>query len=271
MSMSAASINRLTCIGSGHKPPNFHRWGPGVRDVYALHYIARGKGVLETNNQRYPLQAGDSFVIFPEKEVYYYPDLQDPWEYVWIEFKGEEALRLLSMTLFAPASPVVAESPADLSPLFYMLEHAPSRPDYEAQRAEGHLRLLLSYYLEYYPQEAPGAPANYVERAKEYIGQHYWRKDLSVSDVADAVNIERSYLFRMFKQATGMSVSAYLISFRIRRACELLESSGLSVKSVACSVGYKDPLYFSSAFKRATSHTPSEYMTLHRKIGALPE
>ncbi|WP_175532988.1 AraC family transcriptional regulator [Paenibacillus catalpae] len=254
------SSSQFICTYSGYKPANRHKWGPGVRDIYALHFIVSGKGTLETRNQRYPLTAGDSFMIFPHTEIYYYPDPEDPWEYVWIEFKGDEAERMVAMTGLERDKPVVAACPADLKPYFPEVRGADARP-FEKMRTEAQLRLLLSYYVEFYPREAQ--PIDYVRLAKEYIMINYWRTTLTVSDIVNAVSLERSYLFRLFKEAAGMSVSGYVTAYRIERARELLKSSGLSIKSVAFSVGYKDQLYFSKVFKKATSYTPSEYMTLH--------
>ncbi len=262
MSYKAYSNNGLICVSNGYKPPNLHKWGPGVRDLYALHYVMSGKGILETRQSSFHLKTGDSFVIFPHAEVYYYPDPQDPWEYAWIEFKGEEAPRLLSLTELSPDKPVVPEAPRNLAPLFPTVPAADA-PPFEIMRAEAKLRLLLSYYMEHYPKGMAARPADYAELAKEYIANNYWKTTVTVSDIASAVRIERSYLFRLFKDATGMSVSAYLAEHRIRRACELLKSTGLTVKSVAYSVGYPDQLHFSRVFKKATSHTPTEYAMLH--------
>lgn len=253
----------LAYLFGGHKPSNLHKWGPGVRDVYALHYIVSGKGKLETRSKTFSLQAGESFVIFPDTEVYYYPDPHDPWEYVWVEFTGEEAVQLLSLIGMAPDKPVAAQAPDNLQSSFYLSWNAEARP-FEKMRADAKLRLLLSYYMEYFSDETAAVPTDYVSLAKRYIAQHFWKSTITVAEVVHAVNIERSYLFRLFKEATGMSVSGYLASYRIQRACELLRSSNLSIKSVAYSVGYKDQLYFSKAFKKATSYTPSEYMMLHR-------
>lgn len=252
--------SQLICTYSGYKPANRHTWGPGVRDIYALHFIVSGKGTLETRNQRYPLTAGDSFMIFPQTEIYYYPDPEDPWEYVWIEFKGDEAERLVAMTELEPDKPAAAACPADLKPYFPVVPGADARP-FEKMRTEAQLRMLLSYYVEFYPRESHFI--DYVRLAKEYIMINYWKSTLTVSDIVNAVSLERSYLFRLFKEAAGMSISGYLTAYRIERARELLKSSGLSIKSVAYSVGYKDQLYFSKVFKKATSYTPSEYMTLH--------
>lgn len=271
---SRNGINSLTCVLGGHKPPNLHKWGPGIRDVYALHYVIRGRGVFQAKGHSFALHAGESFVIFPGTEVSYYPDLDDPWEYVWIEFKGDEAGSLVSLTAMRPDVPVTGTTSADLLPLFNIMENTNAKP-FEMMRSAAKLRLLLSYYAEYFPGTAVNRPPDYVWAAKEFIANNFWRESLTVSDIAQYVSVERSYLFRLFKEATGMSISAYVTAFRIGRARELLRKPGLSVKSVACSVGYQDQLYFSKVFKKATSFTPSEYMTLPdgmaAEAGPLPE
>lgn len=250
--------------GNGYKPPNLHRWGPGVRDVYAVHYIVSGRGYLKTSQAVFPLEAGDSFVIFPQMEVYYYPDPQNPWAYCWIECGGSEALRLLDMIHISPDHPVAAAAPQDLKPMFDRVEANAMEP-YERERSDAGLRLLLTYYMEYYPSEQASLKKDYVGSAKAYMERNYWKSALSVLDVVDYVKIERSYLFRLFKKETGTSISGYLTAFRIRRACELLGESRLSVKSLAYSVGYHDPLYFSKIFKKVTSYTPSQYRKVYRE------
>lgn len=261
-------IDSLACVLGGHKPPNLHKWGPGIRDVYALHYIIRGQGTYRAKEHLFTLKAHESFIIFPQTEVYYYPDPDDPWEYVWIEFKGDEAGALVSLTSMRPDCPVTGKSAEDLFPLFSIMENANVKP-FERLRSTAKLRLLLSYYAEYFPSLAMLHSQDYLWAAKEYIANNYWREDLTVTEIARFVSVERSYLYRLFKEATGQSVSAYVAALRMERACELLKRPELSVKAVAYSVGYHDQLYFSKVFKRATSFTPSEYKTLVTE-GILP-
>ncbi|PYE47642.1 AraC-like DNA-binding protein [Paenibacillus barcinonensis] len=251
-------------ISGGHKPVNLHQWGPGVRDVYALHYIIQGQGTLETGGQQFRLGAGESFILFPHKEIYYYPDPADPWEYVWVEFSGRNAGRFVAWTQLSVQHPVLPAAPETMEPWFYLAWNAGASPS-EVIRADARLHLLLSCYMELFPCEKQEEATDYVWLAVKYIEQNYWKSSLTVSEIVQVVNLERSYLFRRFKAATGESVSAYITAYRIRRACELLQSSGLSIQSIAYSVGYNDPLYFSRVFKKATSHTPSAYMMLHQR------
>lgn len=258
----SSSISDISYISGGYKPVNHHRWGPGVRDVYALHYIISGRGTLETGGQAFPLEAGESFIIIPHKEVYYYPDSKDPWEYVWVEFNGADASSVLELTRLTAEQPVTPPAPQSLQPLFHLAWNPGATP-FERLRSDARLQLLLSYYMEFFPREPQSAPKDYVWQAKKYIEHNFWNSALTVTEIVQAVSLERSYLFRVFKEATGQSVSGYIASIRIRRACELLQASGLPVQSVAYSVGFNDPLYFSKAFKKATSHTPSAYRMLH--------
>ncbi|WP_138754176.1 helix-turn-helix domain-containing protein [Paenibacillus sinopodophylli] len=255
---SAFFLEDLICTDSGYKPSDLHHWG-GVRNIFALHYVVSGAGYYEVGRNIYTLTRGESFIIFPNTEVYYYPDPDDPWEYVWVDFKGAEALRLLSMTQFAEHTPIVSESPVRLEMLFRQIETGGMAP-YQRERSNARLHLLLSYYIEHFPQEKLLRKNDYVVSTKEYIENNYWKTALTVSDIVEYVSVERSYLFRLFKEATGMSVVKYVKTVRMKRACALLHSSNLSIKVIAWSVGYQDQLYFSKVFKKATSYTPSEYM-----------
>lgn len=258
----SSRASNLYFISGGHKPSNSHQWGPGIRDVYALHYIIRGQGTLEMGDHQFQLSAGESFVIFPHREIYYYPDQQNPWEYVWVEFSGEDAGRLLELTQLSEIQPVVSAAPVTLQPFFHIAWNA-GATSYEVLRSDARLQLLLSYYMEYYPREQQVESKDYVWLAKKYIEQNYWKPTLTVNEIVQAVNLERSYLFRLFKKDTDKSVSEYIELCRIRHACELLKTSDLSIQLVAYSVGYNDPYYFSKVFKKATSYTPTAYMMLH--------
>ena len=65
-----------------------YQWGPGIRDHYLIHYIISGKGTYRVAGQTYHLSGGDTFLVYPNTEVVYCADEQDPWEYAWVGFTG---------------------------------------------------------------------------------------------------------------------------------------------------------------------------------------
>lgn len=98
----------------------------------------------------------------------------------------------------------------------------------------------------------------YVEEALRYIESNY-SQSVNIQVIADYLNIERTYLYRLFKDITGSSPQEYLLYYRIRRACSLLAETELPVSDIARSVGYEDALYFSRLFKQKKGRTPTQY------------
>ena len=84
-----------------------------------------------------------------------------------------------------------------------------------------------------------------------------------LKSVADKVQIDRTYLYRLFKEETGFSVIEYINNCRIGRACTMLNNTNVQIKDVALSVGFSDQLYFSKVFRKLKGITPTEYRKKH--------
>jgi len=104
----------------------------------------------------------------------------------------------------------------------------------------------------------------FVALAQSYIDAHYSEQDLSLEQVAAAVEISPGYLSRLLKQETGFSFVDYLTRVRINKAVQIMSDPAVKVYEVAEAVGYQSQHYFSRAFKRVFGRPPVEY----RKGGA---
>jgi two-component system response regulator YesN len=98
-----------------------------------------------------------------------------------------------------------------------------------------------------------------VSSVKRAIDQQYASKELSLKTLAKNVNISSAYLSTLFKQNYGKTISDYIIEVRLNKAKELLRSSAMKTTEVSEAVGYTDPNYFSTFFKKYTGMTPREY------------
>ena len=92
-------------------------------------------------------------------------------------------------------------------------------------------------------------------------------KPLPVARLAALANISPSHFFALFKRHTGCAPIDYFIRLRMRRACDLLGTTSLSVKEVAAVLGYDDQFYFSRVFKSVNRVAPSEYRALLAEMG----
>jgi two-component system, response regulator YesN len=98
-----------------------------------------------------------------------------------------------------------------------------------------------------------------VDEARDYIERNFAKKKLSVDEICRDLFISPSYLSRLLKHHLGKTFIDALTDFRVEKAKQLLSNSELKTYVVADAVGYSDPHYFSTIFKKATGMTPSEY------------
>ena len=93
------------------------------------------------------------------------------------------------------------------------------------------------------------------------------RGELSLSDLAQSVNLSVWRLCHVFKSDVGMPPMRYLRLLRMARAKALLESSFLSVKEIAYRVGLNDESHFVRDFKTTYGSSPACYRTQFRNHG----
>ncbi|QHQ63183.1 AraC family transcriptional regulator [Anaerocolumna sedimenticola] len=98
-----------------------------------------------------------------------------------------------------------------------------------------------------------------INRAKEYIKEHYSEEELSLNQVAASVYISPSHFSTVFSQKTGQTFIKYLTDMRMNKAKELLKCTYLRTSEIGYMVGYKDPHYFSYLFKKTQNCTPKQY------------
>ena len=249
----------LLPISSGEEQcaPN-HSWGAGVRSHYLIHYVISGTGVFYCGPNKFTLEKGQVFVIFPGTVVKYQADASNPWHYAWVAMHGEEAaeiFRQAGVTLFQPVATVHEPATA-----IQLLRDMPTERSAEPERNllfKARLYEFLSLLIPRKTRKEDGENA-YLTSAQHYIKAHY-NEDISVDQVAQHISISRKYLFAIFKKHLGISPKEYIMDYRIKRAKEFLEDPDIPIGNIAYSVGYRDPMTFSKMFRLKTGLSPSQY------------
>jgi AraC-like DNA-binding protein len=102
------------------------------------------------------------------------------------------------------------------------------------------------------------AAAGRIGRTIEYMKEHL-NEPLRAATLAAVANMSLPHYFAQFKRVVGSSPIDYLINLRMEHARRLLSETSWSVKEVAVSLGYEDPLYFSRVFKSVNQTAPSDF------------
>jgi two-component system response regulator YesN len=97
------------------------------------------------------------------------------------------------------------------------------------------------------------------------------RRGLSLTEIAQSVNLSSSRLRYLFKAETGVPIAQYFKSLRMQKAKELLENTFLSVKEITVSVGINDESHFVRDFKKNFGLTPSQYRERYRASLSTPQ
>lgn len=110
------------------------------------------------------------------------------------------------------------------------------------------------------PEHAQGDPHDleFLQRLDRVIRKQLSNSDLQINDICTEMGMSRTAFFTKVKAVTGHSPNDYLRIFRLNEAKRLLEARLWTVAEVAVKVGYNDPKYFSTSFKKQFGVSPSK-------------
>lgn len=239
-----------------------HKVGPGVRPNYIIHFVLEGKGTYQMGDAVYEIRKGQGFLIEPETVISYKADEKEPWTYMWIGFAGERAGKYLLDIGLHNANPVFQckcmEELKSLLLKMFERQQISVANQYHLQSLLYEFFAVLADGVKIDTIEHDGKDNIYVREAVNFIRNNYFR-GINVSDIADHISVNRSYLYKLFQASFQMSPKDFLTTYRISRAEELLTWSELSIESIAWSCGYNDALVFSKVFKKITGLSPTGY------------
>lgn len=121
--------------------------------------------------------------------------------------------------------------------------------------------VALCRYIEDNPAMPAANQSSMHEKVTEivqYINEHYMEQ-ISLSSIAEQFYISRSYLSKVFKEATTFTLVEYLNNVRIKEAKKLLNKSDMRVTEICECVGFGSITHFGRVFKEVTGHAPLYY------------
>ena len=248
-------------------------FGPHIRNHYLFHFIISGSGTLFTKNSKgegleYKIMPNQGFLLCPDQTNTYVADSNQPWEYVWLEFDGLRVKELVNLSGLSFDSPIYKsgsnELTADLlKEMLYIVNHSKD----SIFQLIGHLYMALDNLSKSSINKVDIKPQRladfYVHEAMTYIEQNF-HHDITIQDIADFCNLNRSYFGKIFRRTIGSSPQEFLINYRMSKASELLKLTDLKIQDISIAVGYPNQLHFSRAFKNIFNESPRNWRNTHQ-------
>lgn len=222
-----------------------HRFGPYIRDCYLVHFCLSGKGVLKNKDGIFEIGAGQFFVIRPDEITTYTADKTNPWEYMWIAFRSDDAKYFDNNTS-------VFDTPHGLDDKLMGIMSE------EHLSHEGYLAVIYDIIYNASHGSEVHIGDEKIRRIRRYIKYNYMLP-ITVSSISESFGFDRTYLYRTFKSRYGIGIKEYITTVRMEKAKEFLKN-GYTVKESAHMVGYDDEFNFSKAFKARYGISPSKYL-----------
>jgi len=98
----------------------------------------------------------------------------------------------------------------------------------------------------------------FIKRLTAIIEANLNNEQFGVSELAEKMRLNRSYIHRKLKSVTKKSVSEYIREIRLQKAKQLLEEGSDNISEVAYNVGFSSPSYFSKCFHDYFGFAPAE-------------
>jgi AraC-like DNA-binding protein len=97
-----------------------------------------------------------------------------------------------------------------------------------------------------------------IAKAVSYIENHFI-EDISIQLLAELAHYSKRHFIRIFSDTYQTTPVNYIITLKIRYACNLLKEGNLPISSIALRCGFNDSNYFCRVFKKHMNITPTQY------------
>jgi AraC-like DNA-binding protein len=232
------------------------------RHDYLFCYVAKGTMNVYYNGIEHSVKQG--FFLLPPDLPQDYNNIKNTGEFeiYWIHFTGYGAAEFLRQCgLDAPGiynTGVMNELPNLIEILVRELNFKKLNFELMTESSLMHILSIAARRVNSLYQNIKEVTDIRMQKALEYIYLNY-AGNISIQELADYVNFSPSRFSALFKKSFGLFPLQYIINYRIKRACDYLRHTDLSITEIANMVGLEDSLYFSRIFKKQTGFSPSQY------------
>ena len=231
----------------------------GHQPTHALFYLKKGSFVIQINNKKETVTAGDCYIL-PDY-VHHHRNVLEPIEFVYVKFRENPACPYTPDLPFGKA--VFKDNDRFMSNITALEKLLPN-DDFMSAAMREHLLMDILFQLcfesnpEQVSYENQACRDGLVGSAVSYIDKHLTEKIL-IEEVCRNTGTNASTLNFKFRREFNMSIGQYITDRRIKNACRLLISTSYSISEIASRCGFSDVYYFSNTFKKIQGISPSEY------------
>ena len=260
------SLLHITDIGYYPKALHHFRQRNPPIDQYIFIYCIDGCGWFEINNTKYEVKENQCFILPAGIPHTYAASEHNPWTIYWVHFSGTHAKyflpdELAPQTIIPDSDSRIANRISLFEEVFNTLGNSFALENIRYATATFHHFLESIRYFKLYRKAGNQKhDSDVIESTIHYLKENIERH-LSLKNIADYSGFSPSYLSASFKERTGHSPLSYFNLLKIRKACELLDTTAMKLNQISFKLGFDDQFYFSRLFSKTMGISPKAYRT----------
>lgn len=226
-----------------------------IHDDIELVFVIEGGGEAFCNGKAYTLKENMFFLVFPN-QVHHYVNCKRG-EYLLLIIKPDMLIHYTG--LFLEREPLSSVTNANEETIKLILSALKEfKEDGFSPIIDGYLTAFFGKLIKCYDLEKSALPSGTTSKILQYCIKNY-SKNITVKDVAEALNISRSSVSHIFSQKIKVNFCDYINSLRLNNAKTLLIENNYSITEIAFTCGFSTVRTFNRAFIKQHGITPSEY------------
>lgn len=230
--------------------------------------VTQGTGVIQNNEDRLPVQAGD-LVVVNANSLHSVSSI-DEMHYLCLIIDRSFCLANHFDSNNVRFAPLIRDEKINgLIEAFQQEFTAPAQTPYRVMALRAYALQIMLLLCRCYgkAEDEPPADSRLMASIKQAIGyiRSESHQDLSLEDIAAFAGLSKYYFAREFRRITGYSVVTYLNLVRCDKAKGLLAERNMTIGEISRSCGFDNQSYFTRTFRAYAGKTPSEYRESKRK------
>ena len=234
---------------------------------HELIFVTGGKGSIIIEKKIYQLKEGMLLYICPDVLHSIEIDTEGPGYFLSVHFSYAHVSFNDSKWVIREVEETLPLHPAQELKDYYQIDDIFKKlvdswnaklPGYEFITKTLLQQLLIAIYQNIRKQNQYYATSLKVEKIIQHMHKNINNR-VTLTELAEIVQLSPTYLSRAFKETTGYSVIEFFNKIKIDKAKELIIEGNKKIKEVAQALGFTDEFYFSRIFKRIEGISPSEF------------
>ncbi|MDX1457817.1 MAG: AraC family transcriptional regulator [Marinobacter sp.] len=269
-SVKALSEHPLTrelyplAFGHYRKAQGHHMHREHHRD-HLLIYCTDGRAFLNVEDTPYTAEAGDLILLPAGAPHRYTADPDNPWTIHWVHYAGPLADEFQKYMGFDTDNRLLhlGQQPRVLVDFNGLLS---VRQTGFRQKGLVHAANRLRQLLTAIPltvDDRTSSQQPELEIIHNFMREHLEER-ITLDQLAELAGLTPAHFATRYRSQTGTTPIQHFIHLKVERACQLLDTTGMSFASISARLGYDDSYYFSRLFKKVMGQSPKHYRHTNR-------